>query len=175
MKFLTAAAATALLSATTALAAPTDPSYSPPPTYSCPGPDKETTKYQIKEFSTRKYDGKKISTLSFRILATNGGTLDFQCIPYDPVTKGATQAFEDGKVYFCGENTFFSFSFTAGNGADKKNELFLWQEVSENNTIGGKADFDDPICHAGGSSINDLVCTVPDQVYLSVTLEKLGA
>lgn len=141
MKFLTAAAATALLSATTALAAPTDPStYSP----SCPNPnppnpnpnppnppDKETTTFQIKEFSERKYDGKTISTLSFRILATNGGTLDFQCIPYDPVTKGATQAFEDGKVYFCGENTFFSFSFTAGNGADKKNELFLWQEVSE--------------------------------------------
>lgn len=137
MKFLTAAAAattTALLSAT-ALAAPTDSStYTPPSTYSCPNPnppDKETTTYQIKDFSTRKYDGKTVSTLSFRILATTGGTLDFECIPYDPVTKGATQAFESGKVYFCGENTFFSFSYTVGNGADKKNELFLWQEVSE--------------------------------------------
>ncbi|KAL1620270.1 hypothetical protein SLS56_009704 [Neofusicoccum ribis] len=160
MKFITAAAA--LLSAT-ALAAPTSST------------DKETTTFQIKDFTTRKYDGKTISTMSFRILATTGGTLDFECVPYDPVTKGATEAFESGKVYFCGENSFFSFSYTDGNDVDQTNELFLWQEIAPGNTIGGSAFLDEPICRAGGSSINDLICQVPDQVYFAVTLEKLGA
>ncbi|KAF4308917.1 putative major allergen alt protein [Botryosphaeria dothidea] len=161
MKFSTAAAAT-LLSAT-ALAAPTATT------------DKETTTFQIKDFTTRKYDGKTISTMSFRILATTGGTLDFECVPYDPVTKGATENFESGHVYSCGENSFFSFSYTDGNDIDQTNELFLWQDISENNTIGGSAFLDEPICRAGGAGINDLVCQVPEQVYFAITLEKLGA
>lgn len=117
MKFFTAAAAT-LLSAT-ALAAPTAST------------DKEITTFQIKDFTTRKYDGKTISTMSFRILATTGGTLDFECVPYYPVTKGATENFESGHVYSCGENSFFSFSYTDGNDVDQTNELFLWQDISE--------------------------------------------
>ncbi|KAH7060674.1 hypothetical protein B0J12DRAFT_593593 [Macrophomina phaseolina] len=162
MKFLAAAAAAALLSAT-ALSAPTAST------------DKETTTYQIKDFTTRKYDGKTISTLSFRILATNGGTLDFTCVPYDPVTGCATEHFESGQVYSCGENSFFSFSYTDGNDIDQTNELVLWQDIAENNTIGGSAFLDEPICRAGGAGVDDLVCEVPEQVYFAITLEKLGA
>ncbi|KAF7194501.1 Major allergen Alt a 1 [Pseudocercospora fuligena] len=133
----------------------------------------DDTTYQIKDFTTRKYDGKTISTMFFRILATNGGTLDFECVPYDPVTKGATENFEGGHVYPCGENSFFSFSYVPKHDT-QTNELFLWQDVSETETPGGRAFTDDPICHAGGSSATDEVCSVPDNVYFAITMSKLG-
>lgn len=113
MKFFSIA--TAALCGTVAVAAPT----------TSPSTGDETTVYQIKDFTTRKYDGQNVATLFYNILATNGGTLDFQCVPYDPVTKTGTQAFESGKVYFCGENSFFSFSYDVAS-----TELFLWQDIS---------------------------------------------
>lgn len=106
---------TAVLFGTTALAAPT----------TCPPKNKETTVYQIKSFTTRKYDGKNVATLFFNILATNGGTLNFQCVPYDPVTKTGTQKFESGHVYYCGQNSQFSFSYDTST-----TDLYLWQDIA---------------------------------------------
>ncbi|KAJ4387262.1 hypothetical protein N0V93_007851 [Gnomoniopsis smithogilvyi] len=157
MRFLAAATTTALLSVT-ALAAPTP----------CTPEGEDSTVYEIQDFTLRKYDGQNVATLSFNILATNGGTLDFECSPYDPVTNTATQAFESDNVYSCGKNSLFSFSYDVSS-----TELFLWQEITTDNTIGGSIKTGDPICRAGGSSASDLVCTVPDIVKLDVTLTKL--
>lgn len=44
---------------------------------------------------------------------------------------------------------------------------------TSSNTIGGKITTGDPICRAGGSSAEDVICTVPDIVELDVTLTKL--
>lgn len=148
--------------ATTSMAAPTN-SYSD-----------DTTTYELKDFTLRKLDGVNISTMFFRILATNGGTLDFECSPYDPVTGGATENFEADHVYSCGENSLFSFNYIPKHDT-QTNELFLWQNVSETETLGGSIFLDDPICRAGGAGVNDLVCSIPEQVYVGITMEKLGA
>lgn len=112
------AAATAALMSASALAAPT----------ACT-PDKSSdddkTVYAINDFTTRKYDGTNIATLFFNISATNGGTLDFQCVPYDEVTQAATQEFKSGSVYYCGENSLFSFVYDVPSTV-----LYLWQEIS---------------------------------------------
>lgn len=115
-------AATVALFSATALAAPTLPTTPTP----CPPEESGNTVYQIKDFTTRKYDGQNVATLSFDILATNGGTLDFECSPYDPATNAATDAFESGHVYSCGLNSQFSFSYDV-----ETTELVLWQDVSE--------------------------------------------
>ena len=160
MKFSIAAATTALM-ASTAFAAPT--------TYSS-----DDTTYEIKDFTLRKLNGVDISTMSFRILATNGGTLDFECVPYDPVKGGATDCFEPDHVYACGENSLFSFNYIPKHDT-QTNELFLWQNVSETETLGGSAFLDDPICRAGGAGIDDLVCQVPSQVYFGISMRNLLA
>ncbi|KAK4609339.1 Major allergen Alt a 1 [Fulvia fulva] len=134
----------------------------------------DDTIYQIKDFTLRKLDGKNISTMFFRILATNGGTLDFECSPYDPVTDAATERFEPDHVYFCGKNSVFSFNYIPAHDT-QTNELFLWQHISETETLGGNAFLNDPICHAGGSNVNDFVCVVPPQEYFAITMKKLGA
>ncbi|KAJ4405303.1 hypothetical protein N0V82_010337 [Gnomoniopsis sp. IMI 355080] len=162
MRFFTAAtAATAALLSASALAAPTACT---PDTSS----DDSETVYDINGFTTRKYDGTNIATLFFNITATNGGTLDFECVPYDTVTKAATQEFKSGSVYFCGENSLFSFIYDVPSTV-----LYLWQEITTDNTIGGNVKTGDPICRAGGSSTTDLICTVPDIVELNVTLSEL--
>lgn len=131
----------------------------------------DDTTFAIKDFYERKYNGKDINSVSFRILATNGGTLDFECSAYDPVVGHGTENFEAGKVYSCGENSFFSFSYSP----DQNNELFLWQDVSDTETLGGNICIPEPICRAGGNGINDLVCMAPLNADLKVEMKKLGA
>lgn len=141
------------LLAGSAIAAPT----------ACPAPSApatEKTVYQIKDFYERKPDGKDITALGFNIAATNGGTLDFTCIAYDPVTKAAAANFEDGHVYSCGSNSFFSFSYSEEEGANK-GKLFLWQGATAADTIQGSTVIPTPYCHAGGAGVNDLACLVP--------------
>jgi hypothetical protein len=82
---------------------------------------------KISNFFSRKFDGNAISTLGFNISATNGETLNFACSPYDTVTGKATTAFEDKKVYFCGKDSSFSFSFTSTTS-----QLYLWQTIVTN-------------------------------------------
>ncbi|KAI5356795.1 Putative alternaria alternata allergen 1 [Septoria linicola] len=161
MKFSLAAVASTLMA--TALAAPTTSAA-----------DDGSTSYQIKDFTLRKLNGKDISTMSFRILATNGGTLDFECVPYDPVTNGATENFQGDHVYSCGENTFFSFNYIPKHDT-QTNELYLWQNVSDTVTLGGSAFLDDPICRAGGAGVDDLVCKVPEQVHFVIPMRNLLA
>lgn len=62
--------------------------------------------YSIDSLSTRKYDGKTIDQLFFNIKATNGGTLDFECSPYDEVTGKNVDGFKSGRSYSCGENRY---------------------------------------------------------------------
>ncbi|CZT20982.1 uncharacterized protein RCC_06843 [Ramularia collo-cygni] len=144
------------LLASSAIAAPT--SCKAPAT-----PSSEKTIYQIKDFYERKPDGKDITALGFNIAATNGGTLDFTCVPYDPVTKAAAANFEDGHVYTCGANSLFSFSYSEKDDANK-GKLFLWQGASPADTIQGSTMIPTPYCHAGGAGPNDLACVVPAAV-----------
>lgn len=145
--------ALALLAGST-IAAPTSCAAPAPPA-------SDKTIFEIKDFYERKPDGKDITALGFNIAATNGGTLDFTCTPYDPVTKAAAANFEDGHVYSCGENSFFSFSYSEKDGANK-GKLFLWQGVTNTDTIQGSTVIPTPYCHAGGAGINDLACLVPE-------------
>lgn len=170
MKYFAAVAATSALFTTT-LAAPgacrnNYPPSSPPPN------DTDGSVFQIKDFSVRKLNGKDISNVSFRILATNGGTLDFQCIPYNPATDAVTTNFVPGQVYFCGKDSSLSFSYTPKHDDQKQNELWLWQTITQEQVYAGHVDFDDPICRAGGAGQQDLICDVPQSVDLFVTVEK---
>lgn len=110
-------ALTALLSAS-ALAAPASNA-------------KDATSYDISNVETRKYDGETINTITFNISATNGGSLNFQCGPYDPALGYDTDSFESGKLYDCGKNSLFSFRYHTAQDETEPEELFLWQNVSE--------------------------------------------
>ncbi|KAF2215178.1 hypothetical protein CERZMDRAFT_82230 [Cercospora zeae-maydis SCOH1-5] len=157
MKYLAAAAAASALFTATLAA----PSYRR---------DEET--FQIKDFSVRKLDGKDVSNVSFRILATNGGTLDFQCIPYDSATNAATTNFVVGRPYYCSKDSSLSFSYSPRHDNQKQNELWLWHTITEGQVFAGHVDFDDPICRAGGSSASDQICDVPEGVDLYVKMDK---
>ncbi|CAN8105267.1 unnamed protein product [Discula destructiva] len=146
MKLFTAAAA---LFATTALAATT--------------PAPADAVYSIKGFTARKNDGNTIDTVFFNILATNGGTLDFTCVAYDPKKKAATYEFKSGHVYSCGENSFFSFEYDVDN-----KELYLWQQVYTNVKIGGKVHTGDLRCKAG--DFGGKVCLTKGDASLSIVL-----
>lgn len=132
--------------------------------------------YAIKGFTERKLDGANISTIFFNISATNGGTLDFECSPYNQKTHKAvpSDSFVVGKTYDCGANTAFSFAFTpstttSDSKSGKGNKLVVSQTDGSKRST-GQVSFGDPICRAGGSGVNDLVCSVPDQVKVRVTL-----
>lgn len=144
---------------------------------SCPAPAppaSDKTVYQIKDFYERKLDGKTISAFGFNIAATNGGTLDFPCIAYNPVTKKAAATYDQGHVYFCGENSLFSFSYSEKEEDVNKGKLFLWQEVTDNETLQGSVVIPTPYCHAGGAGPNDEACLVPAAVG-NVTIEMSKA
>ncbi|KAM3416697.1 putative major allergen alt A1 [Cercospora zeina] len=157
MKYLAAAAAASALFTTTTLASP------------CYRRDDSET-FQIKDFSIRKPNGQDISNVSFRILATNGGTLDFECTAYDPSIDGPTANFVPGRPYFCGKDSSLSFSYTPKHDNQQQNELWMWDTITKSQIYIGHVGFDDPICRAGGSSSSDLVCDLPDVVDLFVTL-----
>jgi hypothetical protein len=131
----------------------------------------EYTGYEIRNFFERKPDGQDITFLSYDIVATNGGTLDFTCIPYDPATGGAAANFEDGHVYDCGQNSAFSFSYSEEIGDPQKGKLFLWQGTNED-LIQGSTTIPPPICHAGGNGGNDTFCDVPagyGRIFISLS------
>lgn len=176
MKFLTAAS----LLLSTALAAPVQSDSDSSTTYEIidfskislqPSPllARQPTPTDLSPPAERKYNGVDTASLSFNITATNTGTLNFLCIPYDPAIQGATEAFESGRVYACGSNSFFSFSFEPDTS-----DLFLWQDVTETEILGGGATVPTRICRAGGSSPQDLICSVPFGEGVDVTLSKLG-
>lgn len=95
------------------------------PTGTAPTSNDETL--LISDYFSRKLDGANISTLGFNISATNGGTLNFRCGPYDPATDANAAQFEDKKVYFCAKDSSFSFSFE-----NAINKLYLWQTIVTN-------------------------------------------
>jgi hypothetical protein len=125
-------------------------------------PASSDTVYQIRNFYERKPDGQDIASLSFDILATNGGTLDFNCIPYDQATGTSTTNFEDGKVYPCGNNTLFGFSYSEKSADPNKGKLFLWQGATAEDLIQGNTTIPTPYCHAGGAGPLDMVCFAPE-------------
>lgn len=128
--------------------------------------------FTIQEFTTRRYDGVSINTVFFTILSANGGTLDFECGAYDPALGHNTDAFEIGKVYACGNGSFFSFSYTPNSG-DGVDDLFLWQNVSDTQTLGGSATPPEGICRAGGNGMYDLICMVPDSANFNIVMKEL--
>lgn len=121
----------------------------------CATPD---STYKISDLTLRK-SGDNISTMFFDISATNEGTLDFQCSPYDPSTNAAATSFTTGQIYSCGEHSFFSFSYVDGKGQSRKTNLYLWQDVSDTTLLAGNAIVPRPVCRAGGAGMSDQVCT----------------
>lgn len=113
------------ITATAAIVAATPISVPTCPTTPCGNSTEEVLK--ISNFFSRKYDGQTINTLGFNISATNGGTLNTACAPYDPATAATAAVFEDKKVYFCSKDSSFSFSF-----ATTTSQLYLWQTIVTN-------------------------------------------
>ncbi|OJD30024.1 ankyrin repeat domain-containing protein 65 [Diplodia corticola] len=143
MKFNTAAAA-ALLSAS-ALAAPAAievDSGTPSATY------------KIKDFTTRKYDGRNIDIVSFKIAAFNGETLS-EC------SSTNDESFVVNQRYTC-DNSRFSFTYVDYYDWVKPTVLTIREETTRSEVIGGSTSFITPPCRAGGSNPNDLVCQLPD-------------
>lgn len=129
--------------------------------------------YTIESFTTRRYDGQTINTVSFIIKSADGGSLDFTCVAYDSAKGQPTELFESGKVYPCGLNSSFSFSYTP-NAGEIVDDLYLWQEISGIETWGGGMTPASAICRAGGNGVSDLICVVPAIGNAYVEMEKLG-
>lgn len=120
----------------------------------CPVVQQGDYVWKIDNFYARKLDGKAVSSLSFNIKATNGGTLDFDC--------SSTNAVEDGKYYQCGENSFIYFAYQADRSG-----LLLRQDVSDD--IQYVATTTVPTyCRAGGSGPNDFVCQGVSPAYITL-------
>lgn len=124
--------------------------------------------FKIDDIYVRKLDGVTASSVSFNILATNGGTLNFTCTPHD-ASGNAVAAFEEKKFFSCGTNSFFSFSFQSDRSG-----LLLKQDVSDRYACGSLMSVQanrkpsetlvgtgtlPTYCHAGGSSASDMVCS----------------
>ncbi|KZM18300.1 Major allergen Alt a 1 [Ascochyta rabiei] len=120
----------------------------------CPVVEQGDYVWKIDNFSARKLDGKTISSLSFNVKATNGGTLDFDCTSSDPV--------EDGKFYECGENSFIYFAYQADRSG-----LLLRQDVSDDIQYVATTTLPD-YCHAGGSGPNDYICQGVSPAYITL-------
>ncbi|KAJ4335338.1 hypothetical protein N0V95_008932 [Ascochyta clinopodiicola] len=110
--------------------------------------------WKIDNFSARKLDGKTISSLSFNVKATNGGTLDFNCTSTNPV--------EDSKFYQCGDNSFIYFAYQADRSG-----LILRQDVSEGVQWVATTTLPN-YCRAGGSGPNDYVCQGVSPAYVTL-------
>lgn len=126
--------------------------------------------YTIDSFTTRKHDGQTIDTVSFNIASTNSEVPDTTCTAYDSSLGQATGNFEIGRVYLCGENSPFSFSYTP-NSDPNMDELVLWQEIDDLEKWVGSTTPPDGICRAGGDGVNDLICVVPEMGGVDVEME----
>ena len=76
--------------------------------------------WKISDFTARKLNGVDISSLSFNIKATNGGTLDFICSASGNITAN--------NFYECGLTIQFTYQ-------DDRNGLLLRQDVSDEYVI----------------------------------------
>lgn len=143
---------------------------------SSPIPDQTCLKveavYTVESFTTRKYDGQTINTVSFNIKSADGGSIDLNCVAYDPALGRATESFESGEVYRCGLNSSFLFAYTP-NADEDQDDLFLWQEVSGIEILGGSMTPASGICQAGGSGANDLTCVASTMGNVYVEMERL--
>lgn len=127
--------------------------------------------YSMKSFTTRKDDGKTINTVSFSITSADGGALDFTCNAYDPTLGHATESFEIGKIYPCGKDSSFLFSYTP-DGDEKVDDLVLWRRVSATETWKGSTTPASEICRTSGNATEDLICVAPDQEDSYVEMRK---
>lgn len=107
--------------------------------------------YAIEDFTYSKENGVDVSSVTFRILATNGGTLNSSCVAYDPPTDAPTTAYVVDNVYPCGKDSVFSWNFKP-KSTEQANQLYLWQNVGPESSFGGNTFFDDPPCRGGGNS-----------------------
>ncbi|KAL6710157.1 hypothetical protein ACN47E_009948 [Coniothyrium glycines] len=110
--------------------------------------------WKISDLTARKLDGKSVSSLSFNVKATNGGTADFIC--------STSSAVEDGKFYQCGENSFIWFAYQ-----DDRNGLILQHDESDSVQLVGSTSLPTN-CRAGGSGPNDYVCQSTSDAYVTL-------
>lgn len=114
--------------------------------------------WKIDNLYIRKLDGKSTSTIGFDILATNGGTLNFTCTPYDIASNTAvTTNIQDSTLYSCGENSFIDFAWQSD-----RNGLLLKQ-----GSLIGTTTLPN-YCRAGGSNPNDFVCDGVSPAYITL-------
>jgi hypothetical protein len=122
--------------------------------------------WRITNLSIRKLHSPTISTLTFDILATNGGTLNFTCAPYDKSTNApVTTEIKDSTLYSCGENSFIDFAWQAD-----RDGLLLKQSVSDNVKLVGTATLPS-YCHAGGTGPDDFACVGVSDAYVTLVQE----
>jgi hypothetical protein len=127
--------------------------------------------YAMKSFTTHNHDDDTINTVFFDITSANGGTLDFTCSAFDPALGHVTESFQSGKVYSCGKDSSFSFSYTP-NGNEKEDDLILWQNVNGTETWKGSTTPAAAICRTGNSGASDLICVSPDQEDSYIEMRK---
>lgn len=130
--------------------------------------------YTISSFTTRKSDSQTIDSVSFDIISADGGTLDIPCSAYDDALSHATEAFESGKVYSCGQDSSFSFAYTPNAGEDV-DDLVLWQKISDSETWSGRTTPADAICRADENGGDDLICEAPGVTGVYVEMAQVGA
>lgn len=130
--------------------------------------------YSMKSFTTQKHDGNTVNTVSFNIISADGGSLDIACNAYDPALGHATESFESGKIYPCGKDSTFLFSYTP-NGDETVDNLVLWQRVSDTEMWRGSTTPAEEICRATGKGVDDLLCLSPNQEDSYVEMRKSKA
>ncbi|KAB2571464.1 major allergen alt a1 [Lasiodiplodia theobromae] len=162
MKFATAASAALL--GTTVLAAPiiigsSNPDTVESDTVQIRNLDTPSATYKIKDFTTRKYDGQHINTVSFKIVAFNAETL----------ADCSSEDFVMNQRYTC-SNGRFSFTYVDYYDWVKPTTLSIREETGEQGPIGGDTSFTTPPCRAGGSGPKDLICQLPDSQNVQVEL-----
>ncbi|KAF4540719.1 Major allergen Alt [Lasiodiplodia theobromae] len=121
--------------------------------------DTPSATYKIQDFTTRKYDGQHINTVSFKIVAFNAETL----------ADCSSENFVMNQRYTC-SNGRFSFTYVDYYDWVKPTELFIREETDDKGPIGGSINFITPPCRAGGSGPEDLTCQIPDSQHVQVGL-----
>merc|ERR1711881_172515 len=122
--------------------------------------------WKIDNLFIRKLEGQAISSMGFDILATNEGTLNFTCTPYDKTTNTkVTGNIEDSTLYSCGENSFIDFAFQSD-----RNGLLLKQNMSDTIKLVGTTTLPN-YCHAGGAGPQDFACTGVSPAYITLVQE----
>ncbi|QDS69178.1 hypothetical protein FKW77_010582 [Venturia effusa] len=123
------------------------------------------TVYKISKLSTSKSEGKPITSLKFKILSTNGGTIDFTCSPVDKKTGAPIKEFQDNKTYSCGKDSPFDLFFDS-----KSNGLGLSETiVSGKTTTLYKGETRVPVyCRGGGDT--PVICDQVSDILIQLTV-----